>query len=520
MTDLELCQFLDRGYHILQPDGIRATVHDEVYDVALRLHTQRREISNPLASLGAISDNLHVSVPCLNEILDSPVLEGALSSVLGERYFRYPHSFIHESGPHDQTFHKDSPLPWGSRGAVRSHRPNWAMIFYYPQETTIEMGATEILPGTQYWNVDREHDDRPEGEDRLAMDCTNQQLMAMAPTERDTHLYASVPELDRLIKPFRLEVPKGSLVLVHFDLFHRGTRRTSTATRYMYKFWYLRTQEPTKLAPPRKVRYSAEDSRRQSSVANHAMWLGLDVLATDVCEIEESAGQDADLLANYYQRVKTDTSGVVHDLCSGQECLRRNAMYALLTQEQHAEDAARTLSSSNSVSDRCRSAYLLGETASFDEESISILEDFLDQKSPEDVRMNAANAMGRLVRRALETEFSHALVARCVQTLLNALSQTRNDRTRTGIVRSSLRQCIYIALLNIVTPSLTKEGVEDVVESVAREVCVLVANEEDRFAKGTAIEILARLAEAGIPEAVQASLNLLRHERWSAVDSA
>lgn len=41
------------------------------------------------------------------------------------------------------------------------------MVFFYPQKTSLEMGATEILPGTQYWNVDREDDGITEGKDRF-----------------------------------------------------------------------------------------------------------------------------------------------------------------------------------------------------------------------------------------------------------------------------------------------------------------------------------------------------------------
>ena len=44
----------------------------------------------------------------------------------------------------------------------------------------------------------------------------------------------------------RLTVEAGSLVLANYDLFHRGTRASVAATsrRFMYKFYYFRTQEP------------------------------------------------------------------------------------------------------------------------------------------------------------------------------------------------------------------------------------------------------------------------------------
>ena len=133
MTDLQLCQFLDLGYHIIDSSDIPESTHDRLFEAAIDVHQRRSELSNPLASLEAVADNLHVQIPLLNDVLESDSLDGAMSSVLGPDYFRYGHSFVHQSGAYDQTYHKDSPLPWGTRGGVRSHRPNWAMVFYYPQ---------------------------------------------------------------------------------------------------------------------------------------------------------------------------------------------------------------------------------------------------------------------------------------------------------------------------------------------------------------------------------------------------
>ena len=41
----------------------------------------------------------------------------------------------------------------------RQHEPHWVMIMYYPQETTADMGPTQLLPGSQYYrgDSDRQH---------------------------------------------------------------------------------------------------------------------------------------------------------------------------------------------------------------------------------------------------------------------------------------------------------------------------------------------------------------------------
>ena len=198
-----------------------------------------------------------------------------MSSVLGSSYFRYGHSFVHLSGAYDQTYHKDSPLPWGTRGGLRSHRPNWAMVFYYPQAVTLDMGPTEILPGTQYWNVNREGTGRTEGEDRFDETVAPEAMNGMSEEERTQLFEKQVKDFDRHVRPLRLELPKGSLLLVHFDLFHRGTRSVSDEARFMYKFWYVRTTEPC-VSNKRSISYQACDPRRQSLVAKNAClaWVG------------------------------------------------------------------------------------------------------------------------------------------------------------------------------------------------------------------------------------------------------
>ena len=514
LTDLQLCQFLDLGYLVLEPSGIETSTHKLLFDAAQALHQRRRELSDPVASLEAISDNLHVSVPKLRDVLESDVLDGALESILGKQYYRYPHSFIHESGPHDQTFHKDSPLPWGSHGGVRSHLPNWAMAFYYPQITTIELGATEILPGTQYWTVDRENDGRSEGEDRLVVDCTPKQLREMAPEERDKHIYKPLPDLDRQVEPLRIEVPEGSLVLVHFDLFHRGTRRVSSDTRFMYKFWYTRTVEPQIQHPARTISYCAEDPRRQLSVKYAAAWLGLDVKSPEPLSACQGDGLDGDWLSRNLSAIENNLESVIEQLLSGCERQRRTAMYALVYAGKRAIEPALKLLESKHAAERSAGAFLLGEVSSLSHSSTALLLSQLIDDPNDDVRMTLINGLGRMVRRSVYEE-TQSSIASLVDALERVLEKSMAHQSRSGVTQSPVRQCVYLAFLNMVTTLRPYSTGQEHLRQIAAVINARITYETDRFAKATAIEVATRLAEGGVVAANEAIWQVLRTERWS-----
>jgi hypothetical protein len=78
------------------------------------------------------------------------------------------------------------------------------MLFYYPQETPVELGPTAILPRSQYLNTQP-----PPGVEELPL-CG----------------------------------AAGTVTIVHYDLLHRGMPNTSDRMRYMAKFLFTRMTEP------------------------------------------------------------------------------------------------------------------------------------------------------------------------------------------------------------------------------------------------------------------------------------
>ena len=515
MSDDELCRFLDLGYHVIDSDDIPESTHDRLFEAAKDIYQRRSELSNPIAALDTVADNLHVQIPLLNDVLESASLDGAMSSVLGPSYFRYGHSFVHRSGSYDQTYHKDSPLPWGTRGGLRSHRPNWAMVFYYPQEVTLDMGPTEILPGTQYWNVNREGTGRTEGEDRFDGTLSPEAMNGMNEAERAIHFEKQVQEFDRNVKPLSLELPKGSLILVHFDLFHRGTRSVSDEERFMYKFWYVRTTEPI-VSNVRSISYKAHDPRRQALITKHASWFGLDIEnRAESCE-KEAVDQEAERVAQAHESAESNIDSVVDTCLQGKEANRRCAVYALAGHDTESILVATDLLKKTTTQERCCAAFLLSELQEPRDVDIDSLLRLVADDSDTDVRMTATNALGRALRRRISkgiVELPRELVA----ILDEVLSNTRERTTLSGIVQSAERQCIFVALLNIVS-SIAHRGVNSkVLGQISTLLCKKVREEKDRYAKSTALEILARLASMGDQQALEASLTVLRTERWSVI---
>ena len=143
-------------------------------------------------------NNILPRVPGIRRVLDSPPVHGALQSLLGGDYYLHAHRFCHyrQPGSEAQQLHKDS---WSRR----HHRTRWCMAFYYPQDTTEEMGPTGVVPGSQYLNGPPD----PDGEVALAGRA-------------------------------------GTVTIVHYDLWHRGLANTSDRKRYMLKFLFTRLDEP------------------------------------------------------------------------------------------------------------------------------------------------------------------------------------------------------------------------------------------------------------------------------------
>ena len=187
LDDDALQRYLRQGYITLDA-GLSADFHRDLFE----------EVDGLFEAEGNPGNNILPRVPAIRRVLDSPPVNGALQSLLGGDYYLHAHRFCHYRQPASeaQRLHKDS---WSRR----HHRTRWCMAFYYPQDTTGEMGPTGVVPGSQYLNGPPD----PRGE---------------------------VPLAGRA----------GTVTIVHYDLWHRGLANISDRKRYMLKFLFTRLDEP------------------------------------------------------------------------------------------------------------------------------------------------------------------------------------------------------------------------------------------------------------------------------------
>ncbi|MCX6048618.1 MAG: HEAT repeat domain-containing protein [Chloroflexi bacterium] len=193
LTDDQMRQFISHGYLVLKADFSK-----EFHE------TMRRKIEEVMAKEGNPGNNILPRVPEIQDVFDHPTVSGALTSVLGPDYIMHPHRHGHysEPGRKTQTWHKDSY--WG-HAKVRNHHPWWAMIFYFNQDVVEEMGPSAIMPGTQYYHA------RPGDE-----------------SEVEAHVLGEA----------------GTMALIHYDIWHKGTANISDRNRSMLKFQFVRMDRP------------------------------------------------------------------------------------------------------------------------------------------------------------------------------------------------------------------------------------------------------------------------------------
>jgi hypothetical protein len=191
LTDDQMQDFIYTGMCSVKP-SLPDSAHEDIHE---NLTDWFAENENP-------GNDILERVPRLKAIFEDPAVHGALTSILGPRYLihRHRHCHNHLPGAKAQDNHKDYP----AGGNVRDHHPRLVLILYYPQAVTSEMGPTAVQPGSQY--------------------------------------YMS-PQSD--LEEITLCCESGTLVITHYDIWHRATENRSTDTRYMVKLLGVRTQEPT-----------------------------------------------------------------------------------------------------------------------------------------------------------------------------------------------------------------------------------------------------------------------------------
>lgn len=481
LDDSQMSAFLTDGYLTLFPSELPQQLHSKLFAGAAQLYDEARLVGGSTTHLQYLGDNVLARIPELNEVLNAPTVTGALTSVLGGGYVLHPHHFVHSAGRADQGFHQDGNLPWNTRGYFRSHRPISAMLFYYPQTVTDDMGPTEVLPGTQYWSGNFEDGADWQHDDHLDRDFNASASRVDDLVYRDQRLEASLRVLPFApVERRRLTVPAGSVVIANYDLVHRGTRQAAGTTqrRFMYKFYFLRMHEPR--SPSWRNSMAAVDlafalPTTESIIAGVWSWL---------------RGEAASSIPS------EDLAESIRQLRSPDESVRRAAGYALGYAGSAAVDSLTEALTSPEATVRRMAAFALGETRCATMTSIAALVAGLDDID-ELVRSNSAFSLGSLARVA-------TLPPTAIQALLARLDpQHEADNTNSAnMSRSTVRECVVHALLQAACNGHLNEGQR-------QQLAILGLADTDRYVRGLTVQALRHDTNAALPDWLHQMLRYL-----------
>ena len=299
LTDAQMRDFIVNGYLTIKTELPRS-FHETIY----------RKTQEYTAKEGNLGNNVLPRVPELQAIFEEPAVRGAFTSILGENYAMHSHRHPHRNNPYSdgQGFHKDSY--WGYQ-KVRHHCPRWAMAFYYPQDSPLEIGPSAVLPGTQYY--DTRITKNNEGELALSGEA-------------------------------------GTITIIHFDLWHRAMANQTNKTRYMMKFQFIRMDAPQ--APEWNVtdsHWKLEDSGSAlpshqgtwrhvwnwlagesngdtAQPANGSLTKHITALSDGEAPVRSHA---ADEISMFGESAAEAISHLIQALCDVYEPVRLNAAYAL-----------------------------------------------------------------------------------------------------------------------------------------------------------------------------------------------
>lgn len=444
LDDGAMKRFIMQGYIVLKPDFPNG-FNDMIYGKTAKVI---EEGGNP-------ANNVLPAIPELQAVFDHPVVHGAMSSILGPDYYLHLHRHVHDNPPGSkgQKMHKDSLL--NSRFAVdgnrRHHHTRWTMAFYYPQDTPVELGPTGIVPESQYLNVDA-----PEGVDELP-----------------------------------LTGEAGTVVIVHYDLLHRGMPNRTDKTRYMHKFLFTRMSEPTAPSWRHTDPTWAPTGHPQDAIWQY-MWNwhrgatpGESVTNGSLKDLETRLRDDAEVIgltAAYAlgRHGKQAVDPLLTALRDDTAALPRNAAYGFNNIGAEAVPALIDASHDEQATVRARAIDVLGDMGPCAEAATSALIESLSDPS-DDVRGLAAEAFGTIGPAS----------SAAVSPLANVLRTAPTWQIRRNAALSLSRMGPH-----------AHEAVPALAEAL---------HDESHYVRGYAVQALSRI---DAPKAATAVMKYLQTMRW------
>ncbi len=440
LTDDQMRHFIVNGYVIVNTD-LPASFHDFIYE---RTEAVFEKEGNP-------GNNLLPRIPEIQTVFDDKWVIGGLTSVLGEDYYMQPHRHPHFNRPKSegQRMHQDGGRRW-------SHHTRRLLVFYYPQDTPLELGPTGIVPGSHYYNT-------PDG--------------------------ATVSD----------ELPvcgkAGTVAIVNYDLWHRGMPNRTDKNRYMMKFLFARMSEPELPSwNSEKADWEQIGNDKHQKMFQHVWDWHYGKTNGDppsngqsmesVPKLIEGMGDDSEskgLSAAYaLSEFGEAVVPVLMEAFEGQsETVRRNAYYALNAIGVPAVDSLTGNLKHLDSQVRETAAEALGDIGSPAHAAVPELAGALEDES-EGVRSRAAEALGT--------------VSQQESTATPALSTALQDEDE------RVRRDAILALARIGSHAV------DAVNALGG-----MFSDENRYVRGDAVHALYRI---GTPEAKEVLLQFLMRTRW------
>ena len=447
LTDEQMRDFIRNGY-VAVKTGHPREFHQDVWNQTEALF---EEDGNP-------GNNLMARIPAIRQILDDPAVDGALAGVLGNNYFVHPHRHCHYRPPHSegQQIHRDS-------FTRRRHRTRWLLAMYYPQDTTVEMGPTGVLPGTHYYN------------------------WLVGPIGLNMRLDTTEGEVPVVVEA-------GTVLMVHYDLWHRGMGNSTDKKRYMMKFMFARIEEPQAPSWNSEDNEWADDGDSALNGVWSHMWRWYSGAANNGAPSANGNGSIPGLIENI--KVDDETTCLASAYALGSmgevavpalidafqhdnEAVRRNASYALSTIGKAAVPALLDACQDENEGARCMAVETLADLGYLGDEVMPALTAALNDESVE-VRRHAVDALGISLQDS----------ANGVPALIGAL----------GDEDELMRRGAALALARI------GDKAEEATPALAHAL-----NDENRYVRGKAVHALQRI---GTPKAQDALVHFLLTSQW------
>ena len=240
LTDTQVLEFCKQGFLVLE-----GVVPDEINRRMCEYVDAHKD--HPIISIKSKSNErrrgYEVRLPqedwFVENVILNPQAAGAVRSLLGKNFGLpvLPNNHRVECPAPAQVWHRDGGSRYGPE-------LNHLQVFYYPQDTPVELGPTEVVPGSHFF------------------------FAVQSWMSHYGHIRGAV----------KTAAPAGSIFITVYCIWHRRSASTAHGIRNMLKYCYWRTTPPTRdwiIEPDFDLRtapYSVDGTSHHAPRQQHRDW--------------------------------------------------------------------------------------------------------------------------------------------------------------------------------------------------------------------------------------------------------